>query len=890
MPLKQPFVYEGETSSRISFPLGGIGTGSVGLSGSGRLIDWEIFNKPDKGSTNGFSHFAVKAERGGEVLDARVLNGPYHGDRTGDFQAEGNRNFGTGARRDSLVGMPHFAHSTFEGRFPVARIAFADNRFPGRVAMQAFSPFIPLNDRDSSMPAALFEFTLANTTDEPIDYTIAGVLGHGPFRPTEAGPLDERGVAGIRIVGNAAEKNAEDHAELALATDAAETSRQSYLYHGLWFDSLQVYWKDFTRPGRLKERRNLPHYATGGMRRDRDHSLQAAHVTVAPGEQKTVRFVLAWYAPNFHKYWISPVWHFEHSGADAGPWRNWYATEWKGAAAIAREALSAWPRLQAETERFRDALYESTLPLPVLDAAAANLSILKSATTLRLEDGTFYGWEGLYQDTGSCEGSCTHVWNYQQALPFLFPALERGMREADYRHNLDEAGGMSFRLSLPLGSGGTTERPCTDGQFGNVVKFYRDWKLSGDDAWLEKLWPSIKRSIEYAWSPANPDRWDPDRTGVLWGRQHHTLDMELFGPNSWLTGFYLGALKAGAAMAEHLGEAGTAAEYRAMFEKGRAWVDDNLFNGEYYVQKVDLDRRSELDPYAKATVSRRIIGANVYDLYWSEEHRELKYQVGDGCIIDQVLGQWHADLYGLGDIFDRGHVVSALKAIYRHNYKPRLGDIYNPCRVFGMEDESGVVICSWPESARHPAVPVPYAQETMHGFEYAFGGALMQHGLLDQGVAVFRGVRDRYHGRHRNPWNEIECGSNYARSMASWAGLLTLSGYGFDAHARSLTFAPKVRAGQSFKSFWSNGTAWGTAEMSDGRFSLAVLHGATELGALSLPLAGTAAAVMLNDGSLRARVEGSTVRFEPVRLGPGDVLRVSAPGLSVAALRDVSTF
>ena len=191
--------------------------------------------------------------------------------------------------------------------------------------------------------------------------------------------------------------------------------------------------------------------------------------------------------------------------------------------------------------------------MPVLDAAGANLSILKSPTTVRLEDGTFYGWEGCHPAAGSCEGSCTHVWNYQQALPFLFPALERSMRTADYKYNLNAAGGMSFRMSLPLGTGNETERPCADGQFGNVMKTYRDWKLSGDEAWLRGLWPAVKRSIEYAWSPDNADRWDPEQTGVLWGRQHHTLDMELFGPNSWLTGFYLGALAAAKEMAEALG-------------------------------------------------------------------------------------------------------------------------------------------------------------------------------------------------------------------------------------------------------------------------------------------------------------------------------------------------
>ena len=156
---------------------------------------------------------------------------------------------------------------------------------------------------------------------------------------------------------------------------------------------------------------------------------------------------------------------------------------------VAAEVLTRWDELRDRTVAFRDALYGSTLPGPVLDAAAANLSTLKSPTSLRLEDGTFYGWEGCHPTAGSCEGSCTHVWNYAQALPFLFPALERSMRAADYRYNQDDVGGMSFRLSLPLGTTNATERPCADGQFGGVMKLYRDWRLSGDTDWLRDLWP-----------------------------------------------------------------------------------------------------------------------------------------------------------------------------------------------------------------------------------------------------------------------------------------------------------------------------------------------------------------------------------------------------------------
>ena len=155
----------GERGREVSLPLGGIGTGSIGLSGGGRLIDWEIFNRPNKGVTNGISHFAVRAERAGAVIDARILNGPYLGNRTGDFPADTSRNFGFGARRDSLAGMPHFRSNTFEGRFPTADLVFRDERFPGDVGLLAFNPFIPLADRDSSIPVAMFETVTVRSTN-----------------------------------------------------------------------------------------------------------------------------------------------------------------------------------------------------------------------------------------------------------------------------------------------------------------------------------------------------------------------------------------------------------------------------------------------------------------------------------------------------------------------------------------------------------------------------------------------------------------------------------------------------------------------------------------------------------------------------------------------------
>ncbi|MFC5401646.1 GH116 family glycosyl hydrolase [Cohnella soli] len=324
-----------------------------------------------------------------------------------------------------------------------------------------------------------------------------------------------------------------------------------------------------------------------------------------------------------------------------------------------------------DTLAFKEALFSSTVPEVVKEAVSANLSVLKSPTVLRLTDGSLYGFEGCIEDVGCCEGSCTHVWNYAYAVPFLFPRLERSMRDLDFKYNQRDDGKMAFRLMLPIGRE-RMDCVCADGQFGGVIKAYRDWKISGDTEWLKSVWPAIKRSISYAWSDSNEDRWDPGKTGVLTGRQHHTLDMELFGPNSWLNGFYLAALKAGAEMADYLGEGETSEEFESIFRKGKKWVDEYLFNGEYYVQQVDLTDKSLLEQFDEDTCNT----------FWNKELGEIKYQIAGGCAIDQVLAQWHANLCGIGEVFDREQTRSALGALYRHNFKASMRGEANTWRLY----------------------------------------------------------------------------------------------------------------------------------------------------------------------------------------------------------------
>jgi non-lysosomal glucosylceramidase len=803
---KTRFTYEGNQQNTISFPLGGIGTGCIGLAGNGRLIDWEIFNKPNKNSYNGFSFFAIKAEHEGKIKLAKILNGDLNPPFIGT-SGKAYRGFGFGVDREALVGFPHFRKTKFKGEFPVAEIEFEEESSLLDIKLSAFNPLIPLNDKDSSLPVAIFTYEVMNRSNEELDISIIGNLTN-PFTEGSVNHfVSNSHYKGIKLSSTSYGENDREFGDLTLSTNGESTSHQSYWYRGGWFDNLTVFWKEFNTPGKFTERNYTEQRErqAGSSYNYLDVCLLGNHRKLSPGEKGTFRFIISWNFPNCVNFW--------NPGSGASPqWKNYYATLFADSTESAGYVWQNFNRLHEETTRFKETLFGSTLPDYVIDAISSNLSILKSPTVLRLTDGTLYGFEGCHSQEGCCEGSCTHVWNYEQATPFLFPGLARSMRKVDYQFALFDSKKMSFRLMLPVErtltdiskhSGAT--RAAADGQMGGIIKVYREWKISGDTQWLKSIWPGAKKALEYAWDPSNSDWWDKDFDGVMEGEQHHTLDVEIYGPNTYITGIYHCALLAAAEMAEALGENAAKSTYLELYRKGREWVDQNLFNGEYFHQHINLqDSRFPID----------------------KELGEIKYQVGEGCHIDQVIGQWHAHIVGLGYILDENKVKRSLESIYKYNFIS-MRDYANACRVYALNDEKGLVICTWPKE-NSPKVPIPYAEECMNGFEYQAACHMIYEGLTEQGMEVVKAIRDRYDGERRNPWNEFECGSNYARSMASYSLLLAFSGFQYDMVQGRIGFSPKIHQGE-FRSFWSLHSGWGEFEWKNGSLELKLLWGYLDL-------------------------------------------------------------
>ena len=857
----EPRTFTGPALGEIAFPLGGIGTGTVSLGGRGQLRDWEIFNRPGKGRALPGTFVAAWVKSADKPGRVRVLEAASRAPYPGSF----------GAFRDTGQGLAHLREAQMTGAYPIAEIAFTDPSLPVTFALEAFNPFIPHATDDSSLPVAIFRYGIENRSAAAVDvaivFTIQNAVGYDgqatllSDRFPGAGQnfarvRDEGSLAGLELLSSKHGPDSVRSGSMALATTARDYTTRRAWKSGRRDESYRNWLEELKATGRVADPQE-PSPTPDGFTHT---SSLAPRVTVAPGERKTVEFVLAWYFPLRQNDWD------KDPKVQGTTLRNDYATRFAGAWDVAKHTVANLARLEAGTRAFRDALVSGTLPAPVVDAVSSQSSILRTNTCLLLEGKQFFGFEGVRDDQGCCPMNCTHVWNYEQALAVLFPDLERSMRRTDFLANLRADGSMAFRTLVPVGKAVWDFKPSADGQLGCILKLYREWQISGDDAFLKELWPRARKALEFAWQ-----YWDADRDGVIEGEQHVTYDVEFYGANTMVGTLYLGALRAAERMAQAVGDTGAAAEYARVFASGRDRLDRELWRESYgyYVQRVP--DKPKMAPTGQANT----VGDNVA---WHTPavgpDGTVIYQYGDGCLADQLLGQWFSHVVGLGYLLPPDHVRAALRSVFRHNYREDFREYENTQRLFALDDEKGLLICSWPHGGR-PPVPFRHWEEVWTGIEYQVAAHLIYEGEVEAGLTLVRAVRKRYDGERRNPWNEVECGSHYARALASWSLLTALSGFEWSAPERRLAFAPRLPG--AFKSFFATGGAWGTVSLDGTATRLDVIHGELPLARLSVPglIAGRRPAVRTKTGLVRAKVDGRELVFAPaIVVRAGDVLQV----------------
>ena len=780
---------------QIALPLGGIGTGTVSLGGRGELRDWEIMNIPAKGYSTVYTgssnapFFAIYVKPDGQPATTTLLEGPL-------YDHEYVR--GGGGEEANHHGMPRFENVSFDAAYPFGQVNLSDSKIPVKVRIKGFNPLIGCNTDDSSLPVAVLAYEVTNCGNVPAEVSVCGTMrnfiGRDGRNYSFSGAKNNKnifregnGFQGIYFYSDSVDHQDPAWGTMALTTDSdGRVSYRTCSKPNKWQNAILNFWDDFSDDGVMVEK-------SQPLESDPMASL-AVKKQIAPNQTETFVFYLTWNFPN-RKAWSESV---------VG---NYYSTLYDDAWDAAGKIVPRMAELEEGTTQFVNALLESSYPEVVKEAALFNLSVLRSQTVFRIPSGHLMGWEGIWNRSGSCKGTCTHVWNYEVATPFLFGDLAQTMRDVEFNYATRENGFMSFRANLPLSQASTYNNAAADGQMGCIMKMYREWQLSGDNEFLRKNWGQVKKVLSYAWKPKS---WDGNQDGVMEGSQHNTMDVNYFGPNPQMGFWYMGALRAAEEMAKAMNDKALAKKCRTLFEKGSKWMDDNLFNGEYYEHKIT-------DPETFEYLDMSDPNVKIPD-----------FQLGKGCLVDQLVGQYMAHICGLGYLGNKDHMKTTLQSIMKYNYLDDFGRHFNNMRTFVYAKEAGLLMASWPKGRLE--VPFPYFGEAMTGFEYTAAVGMMYEGMTAEGLKCFKAVRDRFDGGKRNPFSEPECGHHYSRAMAAWAGIIALSDFHYSGVDKTMSFTSNPG-----NYFWSTGYAWGNCKIgADGRVSLEVKKGRLPLDKLTI--------------------------------------------------------
>jgi len=810
----QKQTYSNEELKYIGMPVGGICCGQLYLGGDGRLWLWDIFKsqyhrEPDhhqrlKAMTI-CGHYtdpptpetAVTRDNGAHVEQGFVLQVKQEGRTTTRFLDR--RGF-------------NMKHITFRGEYPIGRVAYNDPDLPVQATLEAFSPFIPLRAEDSAIPATVLSWKLTNTSEQPAQVQLAGYLENAVCPYYRQPSLGQRRTTVVRhdhadVLLHEAQRTVQNKSTVRRddirQTDApAPDERKLEELHG--YGSLALALLDETESAYANPKvgsatayapdemfQSVDHYQALSAFDERPIGVLGTTVTLAPGQTRTVRFVLGWYFPDYNQKDYGGMLKIQ----DFARLRRQYAQRFASAGDVVRMIAERWDELAETTLTWNRTWYDSTLPYWLLDRAFISLDCLASQTCHWFDNGRFWGWEGV----DCCEGTCTHVWQYAQGLARIFPEIERDLRQrVDFGLSFNDASGV-------IGHRGEIHRtPAVDGQAGTILRALREHRMSKDGAFLTAIWPRIKKAFGYL------ERLDTNGDSLLDANQPHTLDAAWAGEIAWISSLYLAAAQACVEMAdEKMNDTAFARHCEKIFARGRKQLVNYLFNGEYFIHKPDPKKP-------------RMINTN------------------DGCHIDQVFGQSFAYQVGLSErIVQKREAISALQSLWKYNFAPDAGgyalkqrDIGQTFRWYAMPGEAGLLMCTWPKggadkalpgvprrSEENPAVwtgPGGYFNECMNGFEYQAASHMIYEGepgsgLVEKGLAVIRAVHDRYHASSRNPYNEIECSDHYARSMASYGVFLAVCGFEYHGPKGYLSFAPRMTP-EYFRAAFTTAQGWGTYE------------------------------------------------------------------------------
>ncbi|MDP4643432.1 MAG: GH116 family glycosyl hydrolase [Opitutales bacterium] len=742
-------VYEGERLEAINFMVGGIGAGAIQFNGKAEPAIWQIGCDYEERRVDD-SFLAIRA------------------------QAEGGESIVRALQTESVGPFAAMSSLKFEGEYPFAKYRFEESTLPIEVEMEVFNPFIPMDLKACAIPCAIYTVTAKNTSSSKVMVDVLSAQknalgfnegkGGNNFGKNQNELLKSGDTTLIHMT-----RDGINNADMVLMTDAVGATAATD-----WGTTNVLH-----RAVDIARKLQGPNKTGASPAGKSVNGALLAPLGLAPGESKSVTFVLAWYF-TAGKHGSGKSIALEGEGRSnsvgwSGEGQN-YTNWWPNAMDLAGYLKDNLEDLTARTRRFHKTLYASTMPVWLLDRMSSQLAVLRSQTFWWSSNGYLGMWEGCNETAGCCGGNCTHVYHYAQSHARLLPEMGRLMREQDYERQTPK-GLTPYRH--------TNKSGAADGFYGTILNTYREHLCSADENWLKSQWSLVKKGMD--WSIGY---WNPSRDGFMETTQHNTLDGDFMGCSSWIGSMYLAALEAAARMADIVGDLAKAVEWRKIRESGKKLQNERLWNGEYYIQKQGKKR--------------------------SQDYL-------DGCHIDQILGEWWADQLDIDRCYPKERSRKAMESLLKYNFLTDFqGHSLKP-RQYCEVTDGGMKMITWPRDPQ-PIPGMKYGDEVMTGFEYSAAVALIQNGLLKEGLMVMKIIYDRYNGRLRtegvskvrngpwgysgNPFGDDECGKFYGRSLSVWSALLALQGFHYDGPKGVIAFRP-ILTPEEHSSFYTAAEGYG---------------------------------------------------------------------------------
>lgn len=741
----------------IGMPAGGLHAGTVYLGGDGRLWLWGIYSDDREGIepktvswNDGHTERAIRSRDGSAYVEPAIA-----ANKRVLEQGIAIRFTWDGNTIIKRLDEHDWAEVVFEATYPLAKVTYKDPGFPFAITLTGGPIFIPGNTNDSSLPATVQHIEVSNRSNKKAAISIMAWLenGAGKLSPTAAGTKKMQVLNSgncTAFIGSCeyTPGDARDRGTMALALMDED-------------GTINTECRDWWKISSASFDKSV-HTASLMAATEKQVGSIATHRTLSAGQSVAVSFMIAW--------------HFNHplkKLLDKMPEARegyYYAKQFTDAGAVVQYATPKFKELFGTTRLWQATWYKSSLPGWFLERSILNLGTVATANTYRFASGRFWGWEGV----NTCEGTCTHVWQYAQALARLFPELERDTRErVDLGVAMQQDGGIVFR-------GEFEHRPAIDGQAGTILRIYREHQMSPDNSFLKSNWQQIKKAVVFMLAQ------DKNADGMTDTPMENTLDAVWDGEIAWIVGLCIAAAQSAKLMAEEVGDGAFADLCSSYVSKGCTNMANELFNGEYFIHKPDAQKgRSGLGSY-------------------------------NTCHIDQVYGQSWAYQVGMGSLWDREKTKKALKALWKYNFTQDVGPYiatHAGGRPYALAGEGGMILNTNPRNEAKPygenvSWQMGYFHECMSGFEHQVASHFIAEGMTDEGLILTRMIHERYHAAKRNPYNEIECSDHYARAMASYGSFISACGFVYHGPKGAIGFNPAINPDR-FSAAFTVAEGWG---------------------------------------------------------------------------------